>query len=199
MSTAKTDELVGPAAYATGGFTFSTGLATVNYFSLEVKTVGPNLPPCHLEYSLNSPGDGDVTVKVMRHRYERTPSLAAVSGLPAGVDSAGASGQTYDNESAHVHSMAHDHGAVTSGNNTHVGGGTPLDLTGPINISVHTHSFDVPNFTGNTGAGLAHNHAWNNIYQHQHSVTNTQTNEAQSELPNLTDLSGTTFTYLAIE
>lgn len=198
MADATTDELVGPASYATGGFVFSSGLGALSYFALEIKTVGPNLPPCHFEYTLNSPGAGDVTIKIMRHQFDRTPSLSSVTGLPAGVSSAAASGQTYDNESAHTHNMDHNHGAVTSGTNDLVGGGTPLDLTGPINISSHTHSFDVPNFIGNTGSGLAHTHTWSNLYQHQHSVTNTQTNETSVELANLTDLSGTTFNYLAI-
>lgn len=152
MSTAKTDEILGPVSYASGGFVVSTGLASLNFFSLETKIPGANLPPCHFEYSLNTPAAGQATVKIVRHQYSRTPSLGSVSSLPAGVTAQSSSNQTYDVESVHTHNMDHNHGAVTSSTNTLAGGGTTLDLTGPINISSHTHSFDVPNFTGNTSA-----------------------------------------------
>lgn len=195
MSSMETGTQAGPASYSTGGFTIATGLATVDYADVQIQTVGPNLPPCHAEYTLSG---GNVTVKLMRHQYDKTgSSVGAVSGLPAGVSAAAASGQSYDANTAHLHTINHDHGATTSTAPT--AGGTGVNtLLGSGNLSTHTHSFDVPNYTGNSGT-TTHTHTNDNIYEHQHGVTNTETDEASSEIAATTDLSGTTFYYMAVQ
>lgn len=196
MSTIETGQYTGPASYSTGGFTITTGLAAVDYGRVEIKTIGANLPPCHAEYSRSGAG---FTVKLMRHRYDKTgTSVGAVAGLPAGVSAAATSGQTYDADAAHVHTIDHDHAAATS--SAVITGGTGVNTTlGSGNLSTHTHSFDVTLFSGNSGAGSSHVHTNNNIYEHQHSLTNTETDLSTSELPNGTDISGTTFIYFALQ
>lgn len=195
----ETDTEVGPASYTTGGFAIATTLANIDWANVEVQTPGANLPHCIFVITRNSPSAGSFKVQILRVQYDDLTSIDSVSGLPSGVTARATSGGTYDNESAHVHSMNHDHAATTSTTNTTAGGGTTLDLTAPINIGAHTHSFDPPSFTGNTGAGSAHTHVWDNIYEHQHSVTQTETNASLSELANGTDLSGTTFIYKAYD
>lgn len=192
--TIKTDSVSGPASYTTGGFTISTGLSTVQQFKLSVQTPGANLPHCHFELSRSG---GDVTVKIVKHMHDNMTAFGSVSGLPSGVSAAVASGQTYDADAAHTHSIAHDHAATTSTTPTTAGGGVQTAVGG-INQTTHTHSFDVPNFTGNSGAGSSHTHTWDNIYQHQHSVTNTATNPNLTEIANGTDLSGATFNWRAV-
>lgn len=195
MSTMETGTQVGPASYSAGGFTIATGLATVDFADVQIGVIGANLPPFHAEFSRSG---ANVTVKLMRHRYDKTgANVGAVSGLPAGVTAAAASGQSYDANTAHLHSIAHDHGATTSTAPT-AGGVGVNTLLGSGNLSTHTHSFDVPNYTGDSGT-TTHTHTNNNIYQHQHSLTNTETDEASSEIAAGTDLSGTTFYYMAVQ
>ena len=195
MSDVETGSTAGPASYATGGFTIATGLAAVSFADVQVQTVGANLPPCHFEFTRSG---GNITVKAMRHRYDEPgASVGAVSGLPAGVSAAAASGQSYDANTTHLHTINHDHGATTSAAPT-AGGVGVNTLLGSGNLSTHTHSFDVPNYTGNSGT-TTHVHTFDSLYEHQHAVTNTQTDEISSELPNGTDLSGTTFLYLAVQ
>lgn len=192
----ETDSFSGPASYSTGGITIATGLASVDHLKLFVSVPGANLPPCVFVYSRSG---GNVTVKLMRRRYDKLTGIGAVTGLPAGVSSAATSGQTYVTEQSHTHSIEHDHGSVTSGTPIAGGGGVTLQAVSPTSISTHTHPFDVPNFTGDSGIpSVAHTHTWNNLYQHQHSTTLTETDPALSELPAGTNLSGATFAYRAI-
>lgn len=200
MATVETDLVSGPTSYTTANkWVITTGLTSLSWFGLQVVGPGSNLPLGHFEYTLDSPSAGKVTIKVLKHQYDKTTAIGSIIGLPAGVSSASSSGQTYDNESSHTHSMDHNHGAVTSGSASVSGGGTTLDLTAPIAISAHTHSFDVPNFTGNTGAGSAHTHTWDKIYEHQHVVTTAATDMSSAEIADATDLSGATFNYLAVK
>lgn len=190
----ETDSVTGPASYATGGFIIATGLATVDHLKLFVVTPGANLPHCHFEYSLSG---GNVTVKVMRNRSDETTSIDAVTGLPGGVSLRTTSGGQYVADTTHTHSIDHDHGAFNAPNPTPAGGGVQTAVGG-INQTTHVHNFDTPNLTGTSGAGTSHTHTWDSLYQHQHLLTQTATQISESELPNTTDLSGTTFFYRAI-
>lgn len=192
------DIAVGPASYTTGGFTVATGLSTITFANCEVSISGANLPHHHVVITRNSPSAGSFTVKIVTWTMDKLTSFGALASLPAGVTEAATSGQSYDADAAHVHSMAHDHAAVTSGTNNLTGGGTTLQPVGPQAISSHTHSFDPPNFTGNTGVGTSHAHTWNNIYQHSHNVTLTTTDFSTAELTAGTDLSGATLIFKAV-
>lgn len=185
----------GPASYSTGGFTVTTGLSTVTGATVDIITPGANIG--RVEFDLSFSG-ADVTVKVMRRNYDQLTSLGDMTGLPSGVSAASSSGQTYDNESSHIHTNDHDH-AVTAPSSTMLtpSGGVAALVAGN-NARTHTHTLNIPNFTGNTGTGGAHTHAWNNIYQHQHSITNTSTTATVSELSNGTNLSGTTLMIHAV-
>ena len=194
--TVVTESMTGPASYSTAtGWVIATGLGTVQHGKVVVVTPGANLPHCQFRYSRSA---GNLTVRIYRTMYDKLTSIDAVTGLPAGVTAQATSGQTYDADAAHVHSMAHDHAAATSATMAGAAGGAVLDAVGSKDILIHTHSFDPPNFTGNTGVGGSHSHTWDNIYQHQHAVTNTETNATLTEIANTTDLSGTTFLWRAI-
>ncbi len=92
---------------------------------------------------------------------------------------------------SHNHTMSHNHGAATtstSGNHQHVGAsalavlqygggnlgiadgavwggvyGAPLNLGGVTTVFAgsHSHTFDVPNYSGNTGTTTSHTHSIN--------------------------------------
>jgi hypothetical protein len=161
-----TGNLAGPNPYASGGFTvdLSASFASVDFFALSILSVGTNLPPAHYEYTLNSPGAGQVKVKVMRHRYDRP---TAVTGQPAGVSIGASSGQLTAAAAGTV-STAVQAQAVDA-----LGSGTAQNTN-------HQHS---------------HQHATNILYEHSHTLT--ETNAASTELGGV-DLSGTTWRYLAV-
>ena len=192
--TVVTESTTGPASYSTAtGWVIATGLGTVQQGKVIVSVPGA-LPHCEFRYSRSG---GDLTVHIFKHMYDKLTSIDAVSGLPSGVTAQGTSGQTYDADTTHIHSMAHNHGSQTS--STPVSG-TAGTVTGALNNSynLHSHVFDPPNYTGNTGVGDSHTHTWDNIYEHQHSVTNTETNATLTEITNGTDLSGVTFNWRAV-
>lgn len=200
--TVETDQVAGPASYAAGGFTVSTGLSTVNWFEVTVATRGANLPASVFNYTLNSPSAGQVTVKVYRvpvDEFASGETASTLTGLPSGVTSQSTSGQSYDNEQAHTHGFTHDHGSVTSG--------TPANGTAGVNVAVggpseggHTHGVNPPSFSPGSGIPEAvHAHTWDNLYQHGHTVTNTTTDCFTTELAAGTNLSGTSFDYVAVK
>lgn len=192
--TVVTESTTGPASYSTAtGWVIATGLGTVQQGKVVVAVPGANLPHCQFRYSRSG---GDLTVRIFKHMYDKLTSVDAVSGLPSGVTARGTSGGTVDTV-VHNHSMAHDHPATTSSVPVN---GTAATVTGALqnNWDDHTHSFNPPNFTGNTGDESAHTHTLDTIYQHQHSVTNTETDPTLTEIANGTDLSGTTFLWRAI-
>lgn len=197
MSSVWTESQAGPASYATGGFVVTTTLASVDSFAVQVASAGANLGRVDFDVALNSPAAGQVTVKVIRRNYDKLTTLGAVTSLPSGVTSRATSGGTYDNDAAHTHALDHNHAAATSSTPNAAGGGTPTGLNG--NVSSHTHSFDPPNHTGNTGAGDSHTHTWDKIYEHQHVVTNTATNAVATELAAGTDLSGATLNLIGVD
>lgn len=195
------DFFKGPTSYATGGVVvdLSKTYSTIHSFDWTVKTRGANLPASLYIYSLNTPSAGKVTVKIMRKRYDQVSSVGNINSgsQPTGVTIQASSGVASSNESTHTHSIDHDHGSFNSPTATLSGGQGLLDALGPLGMPNHTHAIDLPNFTGTSGAGTAHNHVDNSIYQHQHSLTYTETDYHTVELPNATNLSGTEWTLMA--
>lgn len=202
-----TGNVTGPNPYAAGGFTvdLSATFATVSYFAMAITTVGANLPPAHYEYALDSPSAGKVTVKVMRHRYDKVSSVDNVSGQPAGVTVQTTSGQTVAAEAAHTHGVGsydaaaeaahtHNQSALTAQAVDAVGGvGNATRVSAATGAGTsHDHAL-----SGTSAAGSSHSHTDNNIYQHQHGNTQAETNAASVEMGS-TNLSGTTWRYLAV-
>lgn len=194
MARIDTGSTTGPASYASG-FTVATGLTTLNHFKIIVSVPGV-LPHC--EFRISRSG-ANATVRIFRHMYDKLTSIDAVSGLPSGVTAQSTSGQTYDADTTHLHSMAHNHPSTTTSTMNGASGGAVVDAIGSKDILTHTHDVDLTNYTGNTGVGGTHTHTWDNIYQHQHSVTNTETDPTLTEITNGTDLSGVTFLWRGVE
>lgn len=191
-----TDESAhGPNPYATGGFDIVTGLTTVAFFSIGVEIAG-NIGQASFDIALNTPSAGSVRIKVMQTDYDQQTTIGSPTGYPAGVTNRTSSGGTYDTVS-HTHTMDHNH-AVTPASGAPTGATAfTLALALQPNSSTHTHTVDLPNFTASVVAESAHTHTWNNIFQHQHALTNTQTDTAAVELANGTNLSTSRFNYLA--
>lgn len=194
----------GPASYSTGGFVvdLSADLTDVDFLALSLLTPG-NLPPCHLEYALNTPSAGKVTVKVMRHRYDRLTSVDAVSNPPSGVTVQTASGQTVAAESAHTHSVDvnHDHGSANSGVSASAAINPTAGVGGTVDSLGHVHPVDLPALgttSKTSSAGSSHTHTDDNLYAHNHAVTRNETDAASVELAAATDLSGATWAYMAV-
>lgn len=190
------DEYIGPTSYPTGGFVvdLSKTFSSLTFFDNPVVKKGLRgvLPAVRYEIVLNSPTAGKATIKIIRKRYDRTSTVGNVTGQPVGVTVQATSGVASSSESAHTHSIDHDHASQSSTSATVGAGQVLLDAVGP-NLSTHLHNIDIPNLTGTSGAGTAHNHTDNSIYQHQHSITQTSTIYASSEMPSTTNLSATTF------
>lgn len=185
------------ASYPTGGFVvdLTKTFSTINFFDnpiVKKGSRGANLPAVRYEITRNSPVAGKATIKIVRKRYDRTSTVGNVSGQPVGVTVQATSGVASSSESSHTHSIDHNHGSFTSGAASTGAGQVLLDVLGP-SLATHTHTLDLPNLTGTSGAGTSHNHTDNSIYAHSHSITQTSTSYASSELPNGTNLSGTTW------
>lgn len=195
---ALTMEYTGPSSYPTGGFVVDMDptFSSLNSLKLSVKTVGANLPVAHYEITLNAPAAGQATVKIMRHRFDQVTAVGNVTNQPTGVTVLAANGGTSSLEASHTQSIEHDHGTFGSAINNSGGAQVLLNALGP-NLEQHTHQLDLPNLTGQSGAGLAHNHTDNSIYQHGHSIGFIATNIDSVELPNGTNLSGTIWNILA--
>jgi hypothetical protein len=200
---AKAGSTTGPASYATGGFVvdLSADFSSVDFFQLAIETVGANLPPCHFEVTRNSPTNGKVTVKVMRHRYDRaTVPQGGVGNAPTGV-TVQTSKQNSDGESGHTHDTTI--GALGTTNKT---SGAPSATAAPTagiasapGTNTHTHTTDIDHTHGTktSAAGTSHNHGSSFLYDHSHTVTQTETNAASVELGAGTNLSGTTLRWFA--
>lgn len=198
-----TGDVNGPASYSTGGFVvdLSASLSTLEYLELAITTVGANLPPCHYEIQLNRDASafaqGKALVKIMRDRYDEA-SVGNVSGEPGGVSVRAAKFATgLSTGSSHTHGINHDHPIATSAVPTAGGDGVNAGIGG-LSIADHTHTVDVASFTGTTPSGGTHSHDRSIEYDHNHSVTNTQTNSASVEITAGTNLSGTTWRFLAV-
>lgn len=197
MSSVWTDEQNGTNSYPTGGFTITTSLSTLTYFDVRVKTPGANLGQVVCDVTLNSPGAGQATVKLVRANYDKVTTIGSPTSLPSGVSNRSSSGGTVDTVS-HSHSIDHNHAATPASTTPSGASVNVLASAASPNVTTHTHTMDLPNHTGTSGAEAAHNHTFDVLYQHQQTLTNTQTDLAGSELANGTDLSGTTFDFLAV-
>lgn len=200
--TVNTDSVSGPASYAAGGFVIATGLATVGFLDIQLIAPGANLPAHRLEVARDTPVAGSATIKVMVESYQKLPAtLGNVSGLPGSVSARATSGGVESVfTTGHIHTIDHNH-AVTPASTAPAGASAAtLALALQPNATTHTHTLDLPNFTGNTAAIVFdHTHIWNSIYQHQHSVTNTETNVALAELTAGTNISGASWQWMAAD
>lgn len=187
----------GTSSYPTGGFEIdlSNTYSSINSFFLTLQAVG-SLVGYLPYYELDTPSAGIVTVKLMKKQYLRVSSIDGATNLPSGVTLLSASGGTTSSEDAHTHPTDHDHGSFTSGVNNTPGAPSNLDALGP-NMSSHTHTLDLPELLGTSGAGTSHNHEDNTLYAHKHTLTHTATGITLVELSNGTDISSATFNLLA--
>lgn len=200
MTTANlwTDQQTATASYPTGGFVVTTTLTSVKSMDVTVNTPG-SLGQVHFICVPDSPGAGQVTVKVMRDTYKKL-SLGSPTGLPSGVTAPSSSGQTVASESSHTMDLTHGHTISAASTTMANGSGLVTQVAvGGGNTSTGTHTVTIPSASFNTGAGSAHDHTWNNIYQHQHGVTNTATDVALVEVTNGTDLSSATLNFMAVD
>lgn len=188
-----TDTAAGPT-YATGGVTVATGLSTVDFFYVQISDPGTNLNGAYL-FPVSRSG-ANATYKIMVEHYDKLTNVGGVTDLPASVSLASANDQTVEADASHVHPNTHDHPATNSAAATFGGGGVQTAVGG-VNSNTHSHTFNPPNFTEDTGAGDSHEHTWNNLYEHNHTPTNTETNATYVELPNGTDLSDSTLIFTA--
>lgn len=185
-----------PSTYSTGGISvdLSSTFSSLGSFDVQIlKATRGNIPFGRFEKSISG---STLTFKILGERYERVTGVGNVANQPSGVTVQSTSGQTSVSESSHVHSIEHDHGAANSSGPSNSGTQVLLDALGP-NLSTHTHSVNIPNFIGNSGAGTSHNHTDNTIYSHSHTETHTATNFSITELANGTSLSGVEFSIRA--
>ena len=83
----------------------------------------------------------------------------AAAYSPTVVPASGSvSGGTTDPESGHTHSIAHDHPAALTGATNTPAWNTAAGVGQFLTTYDHTHSFDVPAYSGASGAGSAHSH-----------------------------------------
>lgn len=192
-------EKQGPSSYATGGFVIdlSATYSSLNSLRLMLKkgTRG-NLGIGRLRITLNSPTAGKATVVCEKHRYDRITAVGNVANQPAGVTVVTTSGEKGTAEATHTHATDHDHASFTSSVPTDAGGQVNLAALGP-NTDAHTHTLNLPNLTGTSGAGTSHDHADDSIYQHDHAETHAVTNVAVAEIANATNLSASLWFGLA--
>lgn len=192
----------GPASYAAGGFELdlTAQLSFVRYLSMEIETVG-SLPSDEYEVLLNRDtagvfAPGKAVIRLLRDRYDKT-TAGAVSGQPASVTVQAAKFAAANTTgSSHTHSIDHDHPSTVSSTPTAAGAGVDAALAQPA-VAGHTHAIDVPNFVGSSTA-TTHTHDRSYEYAHGHSLgTVTDTAVSLVEVANATNLSTTTWRYLA--
>lgn len=191
-----TDRQAGPASYTGGGFTVVTTLTTVASFDAWIDTAGPNLGAVSFEFILNSPSAGSVKVKVLQEKFNLLDSLGGPTGLPAGVTSPASSGSNVATETPHSHAIDHDHPIVTSGLLSGGLGTVTQALLNAVNSSTHTHTVDLALLTGTSGT-QTHQHTWNNIYAHAHTVTQSTVDVGLTQIIGGTNLSGALLNYIA--
>lgn len=189
----------GPASYAAGGFDLdlSAEFASLLFIKLIPETLGV-LMPVEPEILLNrsaagAVAHGEVAIKLMRERYDKT-TIGNVSGQPGGVTVQAA--LSANSTSTHIHSIAHDHGAVTSGAMAQAGAGSTAGAS-PDALG-HVHSVTIPASAASTSNDGSHTHNRAFEYQHGHALgTVTDTAVTLTEVANATDLSGVTWRYIA--
>lgn len=191
-----TDSSGALGSYTTGGITVPTTLTSVDFATVEVDTTNAALS-VPLFFQISRSG-ANFTYKIMVFSYDKLTAIGNITGLPAGVTAATTSGQSYVADTAHTHATDHDHGAFTSGNAVSGAGGVAIDAVGSKDVLGHNHTIDIPAFTGTSGVGGSHTHTSSNLYQHQHSLTNTSTDGTLVELANGTGFGATRFIYMAV-
>lgn len=190
-----------PASYVAGGFLLDLS-STFSFFGnaeLAIETAGSLMP---IEYEITPNRDttgafapGKAVIKLVRVRYDRA-TFGNVSNNPSGTTiQASKTATATTTGSSHTHSIDHDHPATTS--STPVAGGDGVNAAlGQPGIATHTHSVDIPAFTGSSGAST-HTHDRSFEYDHNHSTTQVSTNATATEVAAGTDLSTTVFRYAA--
>lgn len=174
--------------YSTGGINIdlSSAFSTINFANIQVQTPA-SLPAVRFHYNISA---ATLNIQFYKIQYTKVTAIGNVTNQPSGVTVQSSSGQTSSSESAHTHSIDHDHPSFSSAAPTAGGAGVTTVVLGP-NMTSHTHTLDLPNFTGTSGAGTSHNHTDNTIYEHGHSVTQPATSmDASTQLANGTSLSG---------
>lgn len=188
----------GPASYATGGFLLdaSADFSWIGMVDLVVVTRGV-LPAVDHELLLNRDlssveAFGKATIKLVRGRYDKA-TFGAVTGQPGGVTvQAAKTAAGTSTGSSHTHTINHDHPSVESADVTAAGTiGVLLAAAGGAMRS-HTHTFDVPAFTG-SAINNQHFHDRSFEYDHAHSLTTATADLTAAEIANATDLSGVSF------
>lgn len=200
----KAVNLSGPSSYTTGGFTadFSADFSFVRSVRLVIETRG-NLVSDMYEvtaYNQDNTGafaQGKCVIKLNKDMYDKM-TMGNVSSQPGGVTVQASKTSTGTTSgSSHTHAIDHNHPSVESGAvataqlanwNTAVGGGP---------LAAHTHTFDLDNFTGSSGANT-HTHARSFEYAHTHPITQAETNVTITEVANATNLSTTVWRALVI-
>lgn len=194
----------GPASYATGGFELdlTASLSFIRYLSLEIETVG-SLASDEYEVICNQDttgafAPGKATIRLLRDRYDKF-SIGNVSGNPGGTTvQASKTATATTTGSSHTHTIDHDHPSTASSVSTAGGAAVDSGAGGATSMVNHTHTVDIPAFTGSSAAET-HAHDRSFEYEHNHTV-GTQTDTAASlvEVANATNLSTTTWRYYAV-
>jgi hypothetical protein len=173
---------VNGVAYTVSAFTSPTALTlgssagtltAVRYTSMFWERLEGNADPHRYIWADESPGAGWAVAdgtSVTRTKADGTTESftpknligqyvkgAVAAAAPAAQTLPTITGVTGD-ESAHTHSIAHNHGTITSG-----GPGTGLASVSPgspysVAHSLHSHDVTIPALTANSGAGAAHHH-----------------------------------------
>lgn len=192
----------GPASYPTGGFTvdLSASFTTLNKLLVQIETPG-NLAGLAFDYEItrNSPSAGKAKVKITKRQYNKqTSSFAATTAgsQPSGVTIRTTNGGTGSSESAHTHTIGHDHPSFQTGNATPGGGSVALQVAGQ-NHDAHAHNYNLPIHIGSTVSTTAHSHTDNTAYEHVHALTYTTANPTLTEIANGTNLSTSFFNMAA--
>lgn len=201
FTTTTVGNVSGPASYATGGFVLNlsaTFPAALSALMLQLEVEDADLLPHQLVVTRDSPAAGQATIKVMRVRYDKATAIGNVSGQPAGVTVQAASGAPTATEAAHTHAVDVPAFTGTSG----AGQSAAIAPVAGVNINAaddatHTHPIDHDHASFSSAAGAAHAHVDDNIYEHQHGLTDTQTDAAYAELAAGTDISTAVWRYLA--
>ncbi len=194
--------VAGPASYLTGGFLLdlSADFSWLGFLDAQVSVPGV-LGPVEFELLLNrdlsgAEAFGKAAVKLVRGRYDRATTGAVTSNPASTTVQAAKTATATTTGSSHTHTFNHDHPAAVSATETASGAlGVNLDAAGP-SMRNHTHTFDVPAFTGSTPAGT-HAHDRSFEYDHSHGRTESTVAASAVEVANGTNLSGTTIVLLA--
>lgn len=198
-----TGTIAGPASYAAGGFLLdlSASLASVLWVGLVPSTIGA-IGSVELEVAVDTDlagalAQGKAVVKVLRDVYDKA-TVSAVTGQPGGVTVQAAKTATATaTGSGHTHSINHDHASATSSVPTAGGTNGVAAAAGFPGVSTHTHAVDLPAFSGSS-TSTTHTHQRSTVYEHGHGSTQAAADATLTEVAAATNLSGTTWRYVAV-